>query len=332
MYSLRLKVLVLSLTILVGCPTPEPDSEEQTGEWRRAFDASGFWLMSAGGVEDDLYAVGGSPESGIIRHFDGERWRPEDLGDLSPPLLNWAQRFDDATAIIVGNDGTALRFDGVAWELMDTPTDEDLWGVWGVSPDDVWAVGGRGTPDSQRIILRFDGDSWREVPVELERPGVNAFYKVWGSSADDVWIVGQNGALIRFDGQEFQEFGIGFARDLISVWGTGPGDVYVVGGRGNGVIARFDGESWTAEDLAPAPGLNGVWVSEHGVWVAGARGTLREVIVDEDGALSVPRRPPISPLDLHAVYGTNDGKLLTVGGNFQQSQGPYEGVALERTP
>jgi hypothetical protein len=324
-------ILLLSVALLWGCPEPDPDPDPE-GEWSEAFNADGLWLLSIAGAPDDLYAVGGSPTSGEIRRFDGESWSDEDVSAVDVPLLNWVHRFDDGTAFVAGNNGTILRGAGAAWELMETPTDEDLWGVWGASPNDVWAVGGRGSGDAQRVALRFDGTEWTEVNIPLQRPGVNAFFKVWGSSADDVWIVGQNGAIVQWNGTEFVETGVGFARDLISVWGTGPNDVYVVGGRGNGVVARWDGTAWTAQDIAPAPGLNGVWAGPDGVWVAGARGTLRQVEVADDGSLNVPRISPINMLDLHAVFGTSDGALFTVGGNFQQPQGPYEGVALENRP
>ncbi len=312
----------------LGCPEEEDPDPTPEGEWSEPFAPGANWLLNIGGAGDELYAVGGTPTSSRIEYFDGAKWQASDAGVDS--LLNWVHMFEDGTAFIAGNDGVVLRGSHPNWEVMTTPTDEDLWGIWGAAPDDIWAVGGRGTTDSRRVVIRYDGTEWSEVTVDLQRPGVNAFFKVWGSGPDDVWIVGQNGALVQWNGEEFVETGIGSSRDLISVWGTGPDDVYVVGGRGNGIIARYDGSAWTAQDLAPAPGLNGVWAGESGVWVAGARGTLRAVEVGEDGSVSVPRLPPISALDLHAVFGTADGRLITVGGNFQQPQGPYEGVALEK--
>lgn len=317
--------LIATLLVAAGCPEPEDDPEEQ--EWSEAFDASGSWLLSIGGASpDSLYAVGGSPVEGRVVHFDGASWTDV---EVDTPLLNWTHSFEDGTTFIAGNDGTILRGDADGFVAMETPTDEDLWGIWGASPDDVWAVGGSGTTDSRSTILRWDGDQWSEVSFDPQRPGVNAYFKVWGTDTDNVWIVGQKGVILYWNGSEFTEQGIGLSRDLISVWGTGPEDVYVVGGRGNGVVGRWDGEAWSSQDLAPAPGLNGVWAGPDGVWIAGVRGLLRQVDVAQSGELFVEREPPLTDLDLHAVFGTSDGTLYTVGGNFGQPQGPYEGVALE---
>ncbi len=49
----------------------------------------------------------------------------------------------------VGFTGTVLHFDGKVWSRMTSGTTYDLHGVWGSSPSDVFAVGNGGT------ILRY---------------------------------------------------------------------------------------------------------------------------------------------------------------------------------
>jgi len=41
----------------------------------------------------------------------------------------------------VGAAGALLHFDGVSWASIPSPTSNDLRGVWGSGPCDVWAIG-----------------------------------------------------------------------------------------------------------------------------------------------------------------------------------------------
>lgn len=299
------------------------------GGWEPAFDAEPVgWLMNVGGSgPDDLYAVGGSAERGVVMHWDGAEWSEVGLG-VDVPLLNWVHAFGPDDVLAVGNGGTVLHFDGTGWSLQETPVENDLWGVWGASPDDVWAVGGRGRMEGQQTLLRWDGSTWREVPVpDLERPNVYAFFKVWGTGPDDVWIVGQRGAVLHWDGSALTEHLVGASQDLIALWGTGPDDVVVVGGRSNGVVSLWDGEDWRTESLAPLPGLNGVWMREPGLaHVAGINGTIAELDLE---TLEHERAEVDTRLDFHAIYGDGE-KLTAVGGSLARQDSPYEGLAWTR--
>ncbi|MDH5491402.1 MAG: hypothetical protein OEY14_05560, partial [Myxococcales bacterium] len=268
-------LLTLALFALLACG---PSSDD--GSWREAFDASATgWLMNVWGPSpEELFIPGGTPTRGLIMHYDGERFSELALG-IDVPLLNWCHGFGPSDVTVVGNAGTVLHFDGSAWSQQPTPTDQDLWGVWGSAPDDLWAVGGKGLLEGQATILHFDGSSWQAetLPV-LARPRVYAFFKVWGSSASDVWVVGQRGAVLHYDGSAWTEVPIGSSDDLVSVWGTGPDRVAITGGRGNGMIATFDGTSWAVSSLAPLPGLNGVWMrSDDVIHVVGIDGTTAVV-------------------------------------------------------
>lgn len=320
-----------------------PDAD--AGGPETPFDAEllgGWGLHVIGRDASDIWVAGGTPDRGTLLHYDGSDWTPESL-PADTPLLNWVMPFPDGQVAVAGNGGTVLwRAAGATdWTVQQTPTTEDLWGIWGSAPDDVWAVGGRGRAEGQATVLRFDGTSWTAATLpELERPGVNAWFKVWGTGADNVYIVGQRGGCLRWDGTTLTEFGVGTSEDLISLWGTGPDDILLVGGRGNGVLAHWNGESWHSESISPAPGVNGVWMPAPGeFWLAGVRGMLRRgtVTASDDGAgglvrgFDVPRTAPLAEADLHAVYGIEGYGLVTVGGNFGAPNGPYEGLAFQKT-
>ena len=315
-----------------ACGTePAPPAPER---WARAFDAAETgWLLSAwGSGASDLRVVGGAPGAGRVVRFDGAAWIDETLPE-GTGLLNWIFGYGPEDVFAVGEGGVVLHFDGTRWREEPTPTEEDLWGVWGAGPTEpLWAVGGRGRAEGQATLLRREAGVWTRVELPpLQRPGVDALFKVWGSGPDDVFVVGQRGAVLRFDGAEWTEDGVGTSQDLIAVWGTGPGDVFVVGGRGNGVAARFDGVGWTRFDLGPTPGLNGVVsTGPREVWVAGEVGTVGRL--DAEGLLEL-EQPPLTAeeraLDFHAVFRGPNG-LTAVGGNFAQPSGPYVGLAWQR--
>jgi len=284
--------------------------------------------MNVGGTaSDDLFAVGGSPDQGVVLHYDGSEWSEMDLPS-GVPLLNWVHAFAKDDALAVGNGGTVLHWDGSSWSPEDTPVEQDLWGVWGASPDDVWSVGGSGLEDGAETVLRRDASGWREVTVpDLERPQVRAFYKVWGSGPDDVYIVGQRGAVLHWDGTELSELLVGASDDLIAVWGTGPDNVVLIGGRSNGLVSVWNGERWRTQSLAPLPSLNGVWMREPGVaHVVGELGTLATLDVE---TLEYETADVDTNLEFHAVFGADGERLTAVGGNIGLGP-PYRGLAWTR--
>lgn len=319
-------LLFLSALALAGCPGPDAPPA-----WEPAFDASGVgWLLNVASSSDtDVWVVGGSPSDGVAWHFDGTAWSEVPL-DASVPLLNWTMPFTPSDAFMVGNGGTVLRWDGSSFTPMASGTTEDLWGVWGAAPNDVWAVGGSGFPGATATLIHYDGTSWQPVTIPpLERADVRAFFKVWGSSASDVWVVGQRGAVLHYDGATWEERLVGASQDLIAVWGTGPDHVVMVGGRGNGIVVTWNGSEYRTENLAPLPGLNGVWMDGDRVFHAvGIEGTL--VTVDFDTLAWTDDDATTTRLTYHAIHGDASGRLWAVGGSLSSTMPPFLGIAATR--
>jgi hypothetical protein len=328
--KVRHRIIVGALCALlittVGCnEEPEPQVA-----WTEPFDAydMGWFLSVNQSTEYGAVAVGGTPSAGIIMRMSETQWASWPIL-IDVPLLNWIHSWPDGQVVVVGNGGTILRYDGSEWALEDSGTEEDLWGVWGASSDDLWAVGGRGREEGQATILRNTGEGWfvPEIP-DLDRPHVFAFYKVWGSSKDDVYVVGQQGAVLHWTGTELVE-------QHISLWGTGPDRIVAVGGRSQGIIARYDGVEWTTVTMVPPlellPGLNGVWMQDPDtIHIAGSQGVLATVDFDSLGVTEFEVDVGAT-LDFHALQGGDDGHMVTVGGNFRSLPGgPYHGVVMER--
>lgn len=136
--------------------------------------------------------------------------------------------------------------------------------------------------------------------------------------------------MLHYDGATWTEALVGTSEDLISLWGTSPDQIVLVGGRNNGQVVRWDGRTWTHRSLAPLPGLNGVWTRGGVAHVVGVGGTIATVDL-ETFAVTDETPPDVAPsLDFHAVFGDAQGRLTAVGGNFLQVMGPYRGVAYTR--
>lgn len=329
MARLRFASLALLLPVLAACPdessTPTPDTA-----WKQAFDAeSTGWLLSVWGPSPtELFATGGSPDAGVVMHFDGSSWAPLDLPP-GTPLISWSYGFAADDVTFVGDAGTILHYDGASFEAQPSSTTENLWGTWGASPSDLWAVGGSGRTGGVPTLLHYDGAAWTTVPLPtLQKANVNALFKVWGTDATNVYAVGQRGTVLHYDGTQWNEELVGASDDLISLWGTDASHVYAVGGRGNAIVSRFDGKEWRTQSLAPLSALNGVFMRTPGVvHVVGISGTI--ATIDGETLTTIERESFDTSLDLHATFAV-DGTLYAVGGSLASTQPPYRGIALRR--
>ncbi len=326
-------MLLSAVFLFTGCS----DKEEAAATPWGAESVPEQWYMSVVHVGAERYIVGGNPSEGLMLHDSGDgALVPVELPSPSG-LLNWVHAFPDGTLVTVGYEG-ALFFKrpGGDWTRKNVDTAQQLWGVWGASPDDVWAVGGNGFSEGDAVLFHGSLEDLQPMEIELTRPNVNAWFKVWGSSANDVFIVGQKGAILRWNGSELKEEGAGLSDDLIGIWGTGPDRVAVVGGRNNGVAALWDGTEWRGLELSPVTGLNGVWMrgdTLHAVGVDDGK-VLRMsfatgLLLEEEDFLGI-NLEEARGVDLHAIHGSDDGTVTSVGGNFVLQAGPYSGAVVSR--
>jgi hypothetical protein len=76
----------------------------------------------------------------------------------------------------VGAEGTILHYDGISWSQMDSGTVNDLYDVWGTSSSDIFAAGRGGT------ILHYNGNSWSAMESNTD----DSIEAIWGSSSTDI--------------------------------------------------------------------------------------------------------------------------------------------------
>jgi hypothetical protein len=316
----------LALTLVaMGCADEPPP----TFQWQAVQSGLPGAMLSIWGTSaTDVYAVGADANDGTgpqALHYDGARWNRIDTGTRRGSLW-WVHGVTPTQVYMVGSGGTVLRFDPVrgVTERMTTPdAAPTLFGVWGASADDVWAVGGD-TNSNSGVLWHYDGTAWTARPAPEGLNDTTLWYKVYGSAANDVSVCGTNGALLHWDGaawsrQAVPEAGRG---PIFTVHGRG-GQRFAVGGNVSGIVLESDSATapWRAVSIETAPRLSGVFVPASGAALAvGNAGALYQ---RRGGSWHEVARAPHTQLDFHAVWVDPSGAVWTVGGDLQTS-------ALER--
>jgi len=235
-------------------------------------------VMGVAGADGELWVVGAQPginEEPTVLHRTAEGgFEYVSTGQLQD--LWWVHAWSADEVMLAGGGSTVLRWDGTSLARMATPGFglQTIYGLWGESPDDVWAVGGFAGRDA--FVWRYDGEAWHTVPLPDDMPltasgELPSLFKVWGRSADDVWIVGGLGAVLHWDGRSLEVVPSGTTASLFTVAGNDDA-VVAVGGDAQGVVIRDEGDGFVDETPTGAPLLQALWVGPRETWVAGERG------------------------------------------------------------
>ncbi|MCL7488216.1 MAG: 6-bladed beta-propeller [Desulfobulbaceae bacterium] len=236
------------------------------------------WSFMDANTEEDLFGVWGSidPDSngvdvfavgsgGVIVHYDGIDWNV--MASLGTDLQGvWG--FSPLDVYAVGQHGVIFHYNGANWTEMESPTNNDLHGIWGIFDAGtnniaIYVVGERGT------IASYDGARWRTVKSATK----NDLYGVWGSSRFEVYAVGRDGIVLKSGAKKWNKVDSPTTRHLKGIWGTSFSDIYAVGSAGT--IIHHDGQGWSAMNSPTVKDLNCVWGSwQTGVFAAGQDLTL----------------------------------------------------------
>jgi hypothetical protein len=324
---LRLTVLAAAAALL-GCSdgggagTYVPITREQPQALLSAWIASDGTAYLAGGV------VGGG--DGVLLRWDGRN-----VTTIPTPGAHafwWIHGVSDNEMYLAGESGEVHRFDGATLTQVDAgaPADAILFGIWGTSGDDLWAVGGSFvTGGPRQVILHLTGGSWTAVPSPASVDPDVSYFKVWGPSASQVWIVGDRGIVLRDDGGGAGPLPVAApgAERYVTVHGCGPDDVWVVGGGAVGEAAHFDGASWTSLALVSVPPLAGVACEGGAGYAGGFTGYAARFERDAAVPIGMPRE--LQDLAIHGV-AARGGRVLVVGGDLSAAaSSPKRGFAAQ---
>ena len=214
----------------------------------------GVWSNSG----EDAFAVGAY---GTILHYDGNDWSLMNSGTNKTLITVWGSSGSDVFA--VGENGTILHYNGQVWSPMQSGwpvkpltyperrglgTSAYLFGVWGSSATDVFAVGDAGA------ILHYDGQAW----AAMNSGTAIGLGPVWGSSGNDVFAAGENGTILHYDGQAWSPMQSGTTEEIDGLWGSSASDVFAAGG--DGAILHYDGQAWSLMSSTGKPFIN-MWGS-----------------------------------------------------------------------
>jgi hypothetical protein len=265
-----------------------PHWESYGHGWNYSYDLLSVW----GSSPDNVYAVGEE-----IYYFDGttwhEGWVSGDYRDV------WG--FGPNYLVLVGVDGELLEVTGIEpghrkdWHFYDGV---GLWGIWGLSRNDMYIVGERGkllrgrvfdwqTPgsDNTNTLLDIHGTTvrhpeWQMDPfvvavgvegtilhngetwTRMESGTEQALYGVWAYSDQAAFAVGANGAIVEWDGGRWTPMRSGTTNWLTCVWGTNPVDVWA--GGTDGTLLHFDGDRWAGVRPIAKQAILGLWGSGSG--------------------------------------------------------------------
>lgn len=199
-------------------------------------------------------------------------WCLDGLTPSGAPITNahlrsvWARTGSDVW--VVGDQGTALRFDGTSWRATSTGVGDDLFGVWAASASDAWAVGGSGDPSLDvGVLLHFDGTGWTAV-----KRGIKRIDAVWGSGPNDVWFGGTLGTILHWDGTAVTPVSSPTTESIAQIRGLGT-RAWAVGS--SGLVLEWSGTAWTRAPVTIANGLTSVLpLGPNLTWVAGGSGAF----------------------------------------------------------
>ncbi len=331
--SLALAALALA-ALVPACsrratPAPSPPPVESLGPtWQRVAHGLPSALLSIDGTSaTDVYAVGSDKGAGpLVVHYDGKGWKSLDTGHRGD--LWWVHAFGDGTALMAGAAATVLRLEGGHFVRMPTPglARQTVYGVWGKSPRDFYAVGSAAGRDG--FVWRYKDGAFVDetLPADLPRlpqGEVPGFFKVWGEG-EDVWVVGAAGAVLHRHGAgRFISVPSGTTETLFTVHGD-KGRFVAVGGGSNGVALASAPGTFRAVNPAGAPLLQGIHVGEADDanrtpldWASGERGYVymrrgagRFEQVPHELDLGEP-----AARSLHAIYVDPSQGVWSVGGN-----------------
>jgi hypothetical protein len=227
--------------------TASPTRVEFIGVWVNGPDD--VWIMDA--------------EMGNRLQYNGFAWqaRPYD-GDAKGFYSETIRAiwWNSSNDVFCSNYREILRFNGTRWEKICS-SQQNLNGIWGSAPDNVYAVGNHGT------ILRYDGTRWN--PVDS---GARLNFKaVFGSSANNIYAVGSNGLVVHSDGEKWQYQDTRITNELTGVWCNQDVAVAV----GHGALIMGHGRSWQTASGDVQRRLNCVWGSgDDDIFAAGDNGVI----------------------------------------------------------
>ena len=230
----------------------------------------------SGGYPGKMYAVGAS---GTILHHASGKWTTQISGTTTNLTCVWTSQ--KASYVYAMSGQKTYIYKSGKWQYDGSSISAAA--IWGRSDSDIYAVGDDLFSSVKSAIVHNSGTGWTKY---ISHPGGVRLLGVWGSGGA-TFVVGRQGTVLRHDGSSWTMLSTGTSKDfnavwagenqmfavggggqiyqhtlpwkpmphptknpyLAAVWGSGPSDVYAVGGTtgdtGCSDILRYNGTAWS---------------------------------------------------------------------------------------
>jgi hypothetical protein len=223
-------------------------------------------------------------------------WSAEALTDQPSWSLRDVWGVSPTEVYVVGGE-SILRYDGTRWTAML----DEAWmdAIWGASSSQVYGV-------QTRTVRHYDGTTWSET--QIPRVGTHLM-SLWGTSPNDIYAVGSFDPIMQYDGASWNSITELVPNLLVGIWGTSSNDIHMVGNRRpeSGSILHYDGSELSVADVGAH--LSAVWgTSSTDAYAVGWSG----VILHWDGTDWTEMTSGTS-VTLNGVWGTSPSDVYAVG-------------------
>jgi hypothetical protein len=283
-------------------PAPAAGCTQDGWCWAHPLPQGNTLLAIWGAARADVWAVG---ERGAILHWDGQHWSL--VASPTQEFLRcvWGSGPSDVWA---AGDHAVIHWDGKRWTMVKEATitsihgsgPDNVWfawastylhwnghdlkegaysnagdngyynlALWAESPTRVWSVGYPATIELGKV-------SGRELLFEIVHSieGTARLTAVWGAGTE-LWTVNEKGGVFHQAGGQLTAIpsGVDIDISLNAIWGSAPGDIWVVGDEGT--ILRGSAAGFLRQPVPTEQPLYGLWgFGRDDVWAVGAAGTI----------------------------------------------------------
>lgn len=291
------------------------------GAMRRSTDAGATWNMVNSGIaaDDRMTAMWGASNTDIwaggrnsatsqsvLLRYNGSTWTTVTTAFGADEIRGiWGSGAN--SVFFVGLGGKISRWDGSTLSPMTSGTIETLVAVWGLSANEVYAVGQYNIAAQVSTIIKWNGSTWSPFPTTGLPVGI-LVNGITGSSSNDLYVcLGDSVAnLYHWNGTTWsQETTAG--NPLNTIWGS-PDNSRIVAG---GSSSRLYGATATAPASAPTVTTATQSGVTHNSATLGGN-------VTADGGASVTERGIVWGTSANPTTANNKVQIGTGTGVFSQ--------------
>ena len=262
-----------------------------TNTWNTETTNSTQPLNGVWGGDNVVYAVGANSE--VVRRIGGTWSR---VTVPSAELLYGVHGNSATDVVIVGTNGTLLRWNGTAWAVL---------GVGGLSGD-VYQVNGSAANGGRRYLVGDGGVAQLDgnTATLINTPYAPQLFGVSVDATGTAWVSGERGAVLRSaDAGGTTWTTNNLAPDLLDVWTTAADNALAVGEFG--FVYRWTGSTWTKVTVPTQATLTSVWATTTGEgFIGGESGTMLRLIGSAWVQMAFPSVSTVS-----ALWGTNGANV-----------------------